>query len=120
MEDQHSQAYNLLIRPKPVIKDESLYDHRKHYTDERKQIATANDSFKSLLPYPCLLAWWSGKHTHSSKLIGKFVSHIYRYHVSCGKDCATIERMTRKALIERIYFTLQLHKQTLQPSLIDY
>ena len=77
----------------------------KHWVDPRYDEAVTAKSFKSLLPFPCLLFRWQKEHPQDVKTIAKIGSHRTG-HLHCEGKCSSIDRWMRSVFVQSIAIIL--------------
>lgn len=78
----------------------------KHWDSWQYDEAVKSKSFKSLLPYPCLLYKWQMEYPKDVISIAKVASHK-RHHTLCKEKCQTIDQWMKIVLIQSLMYILQ-------------
>lgn len=84
----------------------------RHWIDTRYDEAVRAGSFKSLLPYPCLLLRWQRERREDARVISKIGSHRTT-HSSCGDSCHIIDLWMKKVFIQSLCVVLQKKGETI-------
>lgn len=63
--------------------------------------AVKEESFKSLIPYPCLLVVWQNTHKEDAKKIATISSHRNANHVWCTtkEECDNIDQFIKEQML---------------------
>lgn len=91
-------------------KDEAIA--HKHWDSWQYDEAVLAKSWKSLLPYPCLLYRWQMSHPLDSLQISKIASHKLQ-HTLCKEKCRVIDVWMKKVLIQSVCIILLKREKTI-------